>query len=305
MRFARSAVSERLCIVWGPSASASPFRRPFPLLLSMSMATTLPLLPIAKICQGTVFENCLKYRISIFMLKLFHVSILAKRKWTQLKAWFDLRKPEIFKGIFKHYVQDRSQVLNWILEDHSSSSSSGPAQLSIQVYQDQYSNHHSSRFPAEFPESSVPSLEESYLVKRIVRTISATLTDLSLWQIMDDVLCQIIGQNCLHLSTIDVRKSTKITHFGVRQLLLQITDDQGQIPTALCQTLTEINLSETRLPSFSSLLIIEKCLELTHLHQDQETWTEVWKDIIQQIGKSSEWMNDRIFKLFFIFSKFI
>ena len=183
------------------------------------------------------------------------------------------------------YVKDRSQVLNWILEDHSfsNSSSSCPAQLSVQVYQDQYSNPHSSIFPAEYP--AVPSLEESYLVKRIVRTISGSLTDLTLWQIMDDVLCQILGQNCLHLKMIDVRKSTKITHFGVRQLLFQIRDNQGQIPTALCQTLREINLSETRLPSFSSLLIIEKCLELTKIYIDQETWTEVWNEIIQQIGK--------------------
>ena len=154
-------------------------------------------------------------------------------------------------------VKDRVKVLNWILlEDH-------PVSLSIQVYQDRCTT--SGQLPS--------SLEESYLIKRIIRTISATLTVLSLWQKIDDVLCQIIGQNCHHLNTLDIRKSRLVSHFGVRQLLV---DDNES--TRLCQTLREVNLLETGLPSFSSILMIEKCRNLTHLFIDEDTWTGVWND---------------------------
>ena len=97
---------------------------------------------------------------------------------------------------------------------------------------------------------AILSLEESYLTKSFLRRTSESLTKISMWYRMDDITLGILAQHCLHLESLDIRKSKNVTHFGIVQLL---NDEYSHCISSL----REINLTEcSNVPSFSFVMII-------------------------------------------------
>jgi hypothetical protein len=61
--------------------------------------------------------------------------------------------------------------------------------------------------------------QESYLLKRIVRTSLGNLRLLVLWWVCDDPLLNIVGATCPFLEALDVWRSSAVTDLGVKMLL--------------------------------------------------------------------------------------
>ena len=96
---------------------------------------------------------------------------------------------------------------------------------------------------------------------------------------MDDITLGILGQNCLQLENLDIRKSKEVTHFGIIQLLKSEYSH-------CASSLREINLSECiNVPSFSLIMIVESCTKLSHFYIEE---TDLWAEILQVMCKKSK-----------------
>ena len=100
------------------------------------------------------------------------------------------------------------------------------------------------------------SLEESYFIKRIFRTM-INLKKILLWKVCDDITLNLIGSHCKYLEYLDVWKSSNVSDQGI---LLLIGD--GIKPNPLCQSLLKIVI---KVYVLTSSLFRDKRLELNFM----------------------------------------
>ena len=87
------------------------------------------------------------------------------------------------------------------------------------------------------------SIEESYTIKRVLRTFT-NLNTLLLWKVCDDATLYLIGNNCKHLTTLDVWRSTNVSNQGIAYLISEVyfetlkVDESQRNP--LCRTITKV-----------------------------------------------------------------
>lgn len=62
------------------------------------------------------------------------------------------------------------------------------------------------------------SMEESYLMKRVLRSLR-NLRVLVLWKVADDAMLAVIGTTCRQLEAVDVWRSASVTDMGLKFLL--------------------------------------------------------------------------------------
>ena len=78
--------------------------------------------------------------------------------------------------------------------------------------------HAASSLKIKMFETNNISIEESYILKRVLRGFRQ-LRSLVLWRVCDDAMLQILGVTCHNLLEVDIWKSTSATDAGVRMFL--------------------------------------------------------------------------------------
>mgnify|MGYP001176494611 CR=1 FL=1 len=78
--------------------------------------------------------------------------------------------------------------------------------------------HAASSLKIKMFETNNISIEESYILKRVLRGFRQ-LRSLVLWRVCDDAMLQILGVTCHNLLEVDIWKSTAATDAGVRMFL--------------------------------------------------------------------------------------
>jgi len=119
------------------------------------------------------------------------------------------------------------------------------------------------------------SIEESYLVKRVLRGF-LSVRSLVLWKVCDDAMLQIIGVTCRHLEMFDIWKSVSVTDLGVRMLLGM---DAVQ-PTKLCSLLNKIMIKDTSITDVGAFNLLLFCRNLESLEFSQGSFI---KQFLQRI----------------------
>jgi len=125
-----------------------------------------------------------------------------------------------------------------------------------------------------FPNQQL-SIEESYLIKRVLRGF-INLKSLVLWKVCDDAMLQIIGVTCRHLTMFDIWKSVNVTDLGVRMLL----GLDAVTRTNLCLTLNKIMIKDTSISDAGAFNLLLQCTSLETLEFSTGTFI---KQFLQRI----------------------
>jgi len=121
------------------------------------------------------------------------------------------------------------------------------------------------------------SIEESYLVKRVLRGFMH-LRSLVLWKAADDAMLQIIGLTCRTLESIDLWKSIKATDLGVRHLL----GLEAQSNSRLCKTLSRVMIRDTGVTDEGAYSLLLHCPVLESLEFSHGSFIKQFLDRIEE-----------------------
>ncbi len=114
------------------------------------------------------------------------------------------------------------------------------------------------------------SLEESYLTKRIWRTMKH-LKVLVLWKVADNAMLHILGRTCVNLEALDIWRSSDVTDLGIRFLLgidsvshdnLLGSNVNMKNLNGLCEKMIRVVIKETSCTHVGSLLLLSHCPNL-------------------------------------------
>ena len=121
------------------------------------------------------------------------------------------------------------------------------------------------------------SIEESYLMKRILRGLTR-LRVLALWWAADDAMLNIVGSTCEQLESLDVWRSSAVTDLGLKMLLT--SDDNLGGYSSLCSTLKRLGIKETSVSHLGCVIALIRCINLEVLNFSH---TSVVKEFFQEI----------------------
>ena len=126
-------------------------------------------------------------------------------------------------------------------------------------------------------ETSEISIEESYLMNRILRRLNH-LRVLVLWWGCDDAMLNIVGSTCEQLESLDVWRSSAVTDLGLKMLLT--SDDNLGGYSSLCSTLKRLGIKETSVSHLGCVIALIRCINLEVLNFSH---TSVVKEFFQEI----------------------
>ena len=128
-------------------------------------------------------------------------------------------------------------------------------------------------------ETSDLDIQESYLMKRILRTF-ANLRVLVLWWACDDQMLNIVGETCRQLEALDVWRSAAVTDLGLKMLLSSGFDKGG-----CYETLVRLGVKETSCTHLGCMVAIIRCKKLEVLTFSH---TAVVKDFFSEVRNMDE-----------------
>ncbi|TRY70234.1 hypothetical protein TCAL_04848 [Tigriopus californicus] len=126
------------------------------------------------------------------------------------------------------------------------------------------------------------NIEESYLMKRVLRRLT-NLKSLVLWWACDDTMLNIIGANCDVLESLDVWRSSSVTDLGLKMLLSSDQTRDGS--SVLCHSLKSLGVKETSVTHIGCVIAIIRCKHLEFLNFSHTT---VVKDFFLELRKLDE-----------------
>ncbi len=214
--------------------------------------------------------------------EIFHYGVHMCKKEEVLFDMFPLFFKQFWRPDFKHLYlplvqssSERLSVLEHLLaqcESHPDDNDDG-----LEPEEAGSADTTSVKFRLMDAKQSKLSMEESYLTKRIWRTMKH-LKVLVLWKVCDNAMLSILGSTCANLEALDIWRSTEVTDLGIRFLLglgldhdNHFNDEAGHSNSLnpLCQKLVRVVVKETSCTHLGSLLILVHCpnleiLDLNH-----------------------------------------
>jgi len=123
-------------------------------------------------------------------------------------------------------------------------------------------------------ETPTISIEESYVLKRVLRGFRQ-LRSLILWKVCDDAMLQILGVTCHHLDNIDIWKSANATDTGIRMFL----GLDGERPFKVCSSLSKVAIKDTSVTDLGAFNLMIHCDNLHTLEFSQDTFLQqlLWR----------------------------
>lgn len=118
-------------------------------------------------------------------------------------------------------------------------------------------------------ERSEISIEESYLVKRVLRGFF-NIRAITLWKVCDNAMLQILGVTCRHLEILDIWKSVAVTDSGVSMFL----GLEAEKPFKVCTTLKKILIKDTSITDRGAFQMLFWCLKLETLDFSQDSFLQ-------------------------------
>merc|ERR1719228_3104768 len=134
--------------------------------------------------------------------------------------------------------------------------------------------HQTQTLKLKMCETQPISIEESYLVKRILRSFRS-LKMLLIWKVCHDAMLQIVGVTCKHLSNIDIWKSVNATDSGVRMFL----GLDAEIPFPVGSSLKKVAIKDTSITDMGAFNLMIHCENLENLEFSQDSFLQqlLWR----------------------------
>jgi len=118
-------------------------------------------------------------------------------------------------------------------------------------------------------ERSDISVEESYLVKRVLRGFM-NMRSLTLWKVCDNAMLQILGVTCRYLDHVDIWKSVAVTDLGISMFL----GLEAEKPFRVCSTLKRILIKDTSITDRGAFQLLFWCLKLEILDFSHDSFLQ-------------------------------
>jgi len=134
--------------------------------------------------------------------------------------------------------------------------------------------HQAATLKLKMFESQNISVEESYILKRVLRGFRQ-LRSLLLWRVCDDAMLQILGVTCHHLTEVDIWKSTAATDAGVRMFL----GLDAERPFRVCGSVKRVAIKDTSITDYGAFNLMIHCDNLESLEYSQDSFLQqlLWR----------------------------
>jgi len=134
--------------------------------------------------------------------------------------------------------------------------------------------HAASSLKVKMFETNNISIEESYILKRVLRGFRQ-LRSLILWRVCDDAMLQILGVTCHHLLEVDIWKSTAATDAGVRMFL----GLDAERPFRVCSSIKRVAIKDTSITDYGAFNLMIHCDNLESLEYSQDSFLQqlLWR----------------------------